>query len=368
MEGATGELPEYRCDPVTGRWVIIAPSRANRPHEFVETVRPTRTGTCPFCPGSEHETPGEVAALRCPGTPANQPGWQVRIVPNKFPAVVQGEAAHGGPAVARIDHPKTETTSNARAARPAVGRHEVVIETDVHAVAAGEIPSATWLAMWRLVRDRFRMLGRTPGVRYVQWFKNVGDAAGASIEHAHGQIIAVDRVPEVPAAEMAGAGAHFARTNRCIYCEIVMRETAEQTRLVELTSTHAAWCNYAGRFSYEMVLAPRKHAADFAAQSDSDLDAAATLLQRTLARLERICPVPAYNIVLHTAPIGGESPTAASRESPSFDSSPADYYHWHWEILPRLTKAAGFEWGAGIHLNPVAPEQAAQTLRNAKPD
>jgi UDPglucose--hexose-1-phosphate uridylyltransferase len=223
--------------------------------------------------------------------------------------------------------------------------------------------------MWRLVRDRFRVLGKTAGIRYGQWFKNVGDAAGASIEHAHAQLIALDRVPEVPAAELAGSAEHYRQTGRCIYCEIVSRESAEGTRLVELTPSHAAWCNYAGRFSYEMVVAPRRHAADFASQDDTHLDQAAVLLHRTLARLERISPAPAaYNVVLHTAPFGSGPFYALPNESASFDSSPADYYHWHWEILPRLTKTAGFEWGAGIHLNPVAPEQAAQALRNAKPD
>jgi len=365
-------VPEYRRDPVTGRWVIIAPGRAARPHEFVETVRPARRGLCPFCPGSEHETPDEVAALRNLGTLPNQPGWQVRIVPNKFPAVAPmapTEPAHGSESSAGAP---AESSAGATMRLPAVGRHEVIIETDGHAVTVGEISLERWTAMWRLVRDRFRQLAKTPGIRYAQWFKNVGDAAGASIEHAHGQLIALDHVPGVPAAEMTGAALHFQRTGRCVFCEILSRESAEATRLVELTSTHAAWCDYASRFSYEMVVAPRRHAADFTAQSDTELAAAATLLHRTLARFEQIGPLPAYNVVLHTAPFGGESAVARRRagtgDPQSFDSSPADYYHWHWEILPRLTKAAGFEWGAGIHLNPVAPEQAAQTLRNAKPD
>jgi len=334
--------PEYRRDSVVGRWVIIAPARADRPHEFVETVRPARSGPCPFCPGSEHDTPDEVAALRNLGTSANGPGWQVRIVPNKFPAV---GGVLGVGAVVELGGAMVPT--------PALGRHEVVIETEAHAVGVGEIPLDRWTAMWRLVRDRFRELGRTAGVRYVQWFKNVGDAAGASIEHAHAQMIALDRVPEVVAGELAGAAAHHRETGRCVYCELLTHEAAEATRLVDLTPAHAAWCNYASRFSYEMIVAPRRHAADFAAQDDAGIAAAAAMLHRTLARLERACPNGAYNVVLHTAP---------------FDSSASDHYHWHWEILPRLTKAAGFEWGAGIHLNPVAPEQAAQALRNVKPD
>jgi UDPglucose--hexose-1-phosphate uridylyltransferase len=244
------------------------------------------------------------------------------------------------------------------ASRPAFGRHEVVIETDAHARGAAEIPLERWTAMWRLVRDRIRLLGQMPGIGYVQWFKNVGDAAGASIEHAHGQIIAMDRIPEVVAAELAGSGEHFRRTGRCVYCEMIAREAAEGVRLVELAPRHAVWCNYASRFSYEMVIAPRGHAADFAAQDDAGIDEGATLLHRTLARLERACAGAAYNVVLHTAPTAGSA----------FDSFGREHYHWHWEILPRLTKAAGFEWGAGIHLNPVAPERAAGAVRNAKPD
>lgn len=337
-------MPEYRRDSIVDRWVIIAPERAVRPLEFSNVPRVARRLPCPFCEGNESETTRETAAVRTAGSSADGPGWRVRIVANLYPA---------------LQTPSAGTNANAAtpsefdaARRPAVGRHEVVVETPNHTVAVEEISADHWRTVWRLVRERFRSLRDLGECRYVQYFKNVGQAAGASLEHAHAQLMALDVVPPTVEAELTAARDFFDRRGACIFCDLAERELAAGVRVVEVADAAAAFCPFASRFSSEVWVVPRRHVGCFSETTDAGLDGAVDLLHRTLRRLERSSPNSAYNVVLHTAP---------------FDSLAGQYYHWHWEILPRETTAAGFEWGAGIHVNPVAPEAAAECLRRINP-
>ena len=346
-------MAEYRRDPIVDRWVIVAPERARRPYEFVESPqnpslavdppRELRRAGCPFCEGNECDTTPEEVAVRETGSKANGPGWQVRIVPNLYPALVST-------AVADVAAVPTSPRSHERPTLrlPARGRHEVVIESPEHRLSSGELTGAHWRIVWRTIRDRFRALRDAGDCRYVQWFKNVGRAAGASLEHLHSQLMALDRVPPDVAAESAAAEAHERRTGGCLFCDLVERELAGDLRVVEVSEAAAAFCPNAPRFSYETWVVPRRHASRFEDSADDELDATADLLHRTLRRVENSFPNSAYNVVLHTAP---------------FDRFQEPHYHWHWEILPRLTTAAGFEWGTGIHINPVPPEEAAASLR-----
>lgn len=342
-------MPELRKDPIVDRWVIIAPERAARPHEFTDVPQVVRSAVCPFCEGNERQTPHEAAALRTPGSLHDGPGWQARIVPNLFPAL--------GPAASPRREAKTSsghaTSPELFISQPAVGVHEVVIESPTHLVDHGDLPPAHWSAVLRLVRDRMAQLGQTPGIRYVQHFKNVGEAGGASLEHVHSQLMALTEVPPAVQAELEGAEAYHGRVGRCVFCDLVECETAAGVRVVEASDQGVVLSTYAARFSYELLVVPRRHSADFTKLADRDVDAAAQLLLRTLRRLERALPGASYNVVLHTA---------------GFDSFSGGYYHWHWEILPRLAKAAGFEWGTGIHINTVLPETAAEHLRRISAD
>ena len=338
-------MAELRKDPLLERWVLIAEERAEKPQEFVDRPVVRRSGSCPFCEGSELETPHEVLALRKPGTPPDSPGWRVRVIPNKYPAVTIA----GRNATATIDEGcATEVVGHQR--RSAAGVHEVIIESPSHVVRAGELSLAQTADVLSIFRARLLALRAEPNLRYVQIFRNVGEAAGASIEHLHSQLIGLPVVPTLIAEESSAALAQFQKLSKCAFCEQFAGELKAGNRIVEATDDFVLFCPYASRFPYEMCLAPRRHAADFDSADDANITQIASLLRRGLSRLEAVCDFASYNCVLHTAPLEDRN---------------CGHYHWHWEILPRIVKAAGFEWGTGVHINPVSPERAAAMLRAA---
>lgn len=350
-------MAEYRKDPLVDRWVIIAPSRSARPHEYVETETIRRGGRCPFCAGSEAETPHEIAALRDAGTAADGPGWRVRAVANKYPfldAMREGESGREG----EWEPQKTSTTNLPPSpspalslfSAPALGLHEVLIESPTHVTRSGELSVAQTADVLRLYQLRMAALRQQSGIRYVQIFKNVGEAGGASLEHLHSQLAALTTVPDAVAAEHAAAREYFSRHGRCAFCELISRELAADVRVVEATPGFVVVCPYASRFSHEMQLFPRRHAASFDEMPEVELQELAAVLRRTYRRVESLTARSAYNLVLHVD---------------SFDRCPGDHYHWHMEILPRSGKQAGFEWATGVFINAVAPETAAQRLRHA---
>jgi UDPglucose--hexose-1-phosphate uridylyltransferase len=332
-------MPELRKDPTVGRWVIIATERVRRPHDFAVPRNARRGGPCPFCAGHERETPPEVLAYREPaGAPADAPGWRVRVVPNKFPALrVEGEIGRRGEGVYDV--------------MSGIGAHEVVIESPDHDTPLGRLSPRAVEEVVRAYRDRIHDLRRDPRLRSAIVFKNHGMVAGASLEHPHSQIIATPIVPLAVADELHQARAYYEYRERCLYCDILHQETRVPARVVAETPHAVAFAPYAPRFPFETWVMPRRHAAAFDHATDAELAALAALLREVLGRLDRLVGDPPFNLILHTAPFGGEA-------SPS--------YHWHVEILPTLTAAAGFEWGTGFHINPMPPEEAARLLRAAE--
>jgi len=332
--------PELRQDPVTGRWVILAPERARRPREF----RPAedgleRSAPCPFCEGHEDRTPPEVLARRGPGSRPDGPGWRVRVVPNLYPAVVPGGAGAA---------PEERGLFRRR---DGAGAHEVIVESPRHLVsltALDETAVAEVLDVWQ---ERLRGLGRERGLAHALIFKNVGARAGASLEHVHTQLIALPAVPVVVEEELAGARRHHDATGRCVFCEVVRAEEADGRRLVSGTGSHVALEPWASRFPFETHVLPRRHVARFEDLLPGERADLARALRDVLARLEQVLDAPHYNLLVHTAPFGqdGDAP-----------------YHWHIEILPRLARLAGFEWGTGFHINAVPPEEAAARLRGGR--
>ena len=326
--------PEYRRDPITGRWAVVAPARALRP--MVPLPAPARAdppADCPFCPGNEHDTPGELLADRAPGTPANGPGWRLRVVPNRYPAVEQ--------------LPPSPPSGDLFAAAPAVGRHEVVIACPEHVVRAAELPRGAYRGLFRAYRERIAAHAADPALAYTLVFKNVGSAAGASLAHAHSQLVATPFVPPLAAEELAAAAHHHARTGRCVFCDLVAAERAGPRRVCE-TATFLAVAAFAPRFAYEVWVLPKAHAARYETTDDATTGELAGVVRRVVAALDAVLGPVAFNWFLHTAPL-------RSPELP--------HYHWHLELLPRTASPAGFEWGGGCHVTTVAPERAAADLR-----
>ncbi|MBL8175083.1 MAG: galactose-1-phosphate uridylyltransferase [Bryobacterales bacterium] len=330
-------MPELRKDPVTGRWVIIASDRSRRPSDFSrETVTLHGGRFCPFCPGNELKTPPEVLSYRSHGEP-NQPGWSVRVVPNKFPALrVEGTLErHGEGMYDKMD---------------GVGAHEVIIESPEHMTTFGGLPEKQIESVFWAFRDRTLDLKRDLRLRYILFFKNHGEPAGASLEHSHSQLIALPVVPKRVLEELEGAKRYYDFKERCVYCDMVRQEAESGSRVVVETEHFLAIAPYAPRFPFETWIIPRRHSSHFETADAPLLENLAWVMRTVIRKQDRVLECPPYNFVMHTAPV---------------HESHMPHYHWHIEVIPKLTKVAGFEWGTGFYLNPTPPEEAARYLRDA---
>jgi len=332
-------MPELRKDPVVGRWVIIATERSRRPTNFAPQSKARTGGFCPFCAGNEDKTPPAVYAARPTPGPVNAPGWTVRVVPNKFPALqIEGVLdRHGEGLYDKMN---------------GVGAHEVVIESPDHDVELADLPAPHIQQVLLAYRDRIIDLQRDARLRYVLIFKNQGALAGATLEHTHSQLIATPIIPRVLQEELEGSRRYWELKERCVFCDIVRQESGENNgkRVVAMSERFIALEPFAPRFPFETWILPRRHDASFQSTDDpaGEYLELATLLRDTLRRLNRALDRPPFNFVLHTAPVS---------------DGDLEYYHWHFEIMPHLTHVAGFEMGSGFHINPTPPEDAAQYLR-----
>lgn len=335
--------PEFRRDPVCGRWTVIAPERSHRPKtlEGVE-LRHRSNGErkpCPFCPGQEYDTPDEVLAYRPVSSVPNGPGWQLRVVPNKFPAVRPEISANPSIAAGELF-----------LASPGLGRAEVLIECPEHLPDPTHLSDTQFSDVFRAYRERLVALSEEPKLIYAAVFKNVGAEAGASLGHTHSQIIATPIVPGSIESEMSGAAAFFFRTNRCIFCDICLRELASEDRLIAQSEGFLVIAAFAPRFDSEFWILPKRHASRYETISDAACLELAQLMKRVLIALDNVLEKPAYNWFLHTAPL-------RSPELP--------HYHWHIEVMPRVSRPAGLEWGFGCFIAAASPEQSASDLRTA---
>lgn len=341
-------MSELRHDPIQKRWVIIATSRGNRPVHFTIEKEPEKPGAfCPFCEGNEGSTPPEIWAFRN-GTERDKPGWRVRVVPNKFPALaIEGDIDRRG--IGIFD------------GMNGIGAHEVIIETPNHTMALSEMPLDQLLLVFQTAQDRKVDLYRDKRFKYVMIFKNHGSVAGASLPHPHMQVIATPVTPRTVALELDSARSHFADKERCLYCDIMRQEIATGDRIVAKNDAFVALAPFASRFPFEMMIAPLVHHHSFAEVTHREMVSFVTLLQEVLKRLKVGLNDPPYNFMFHTAPN-----TTTEPRRPSYWATLAHDFHWHLEILPRLTKVAGFEWGTGFYINPTPPEVAASFLREVQ--
>jgi len=331
-------MPELRKDPIHGRWVIISTERSRRPSDFAPEEKRSVGGFCPLCEGNEDRTPPEVLAFRYNGTPPNGPGWSVRVVPNKFPALrIEGELNREGEGI----YDKMN----------GIGAHEVVVETPRHTESLATLPLNSVRDILLAYRDRIVDLRRDKRLRYVLVFKNYGVAAGASLEHSHSQIIALPIVPRRVSEEIEGAKTYFHYKDRCVFCDILHQESRHRIRVITENDSFLSVAPFASRFPFETWILPKTHCPSFEQMEPFQYEMAAQILSDTLQRMHRVLSDPPYNYVIHTS---------------SFPELDRDHYHWHFEIMPKLTKVAGFEWGTGFYINPTLPEEAAEYIREAK--
>ncbi len=341
-------MPELRQNRITGHWVIIAENRGGRPRDFVvqQTVR--NAGECPFCEGHEELTPGEVFAIRDNVTQPDTPGWRVRVIPNKYPATTM---ASEGSNLAPAGRPGTSNALS-QSLTPGTTLHEVIIESPRHVLSLAALDDAQAADILAAYRTRIAQLGISHPQSNIILFKNSGPAAGATLAHLHSQLVASTLLTADQRARLAAFGAQpgytVAHPETCSACEMVAQLP---DALVVAHSPHfIAFCPHAARFPYETWVLPLRHEAHYDRLDPETLPELASLFRGVLVKLERILQVPAYNYILHTAP---------------FDTARADHYHWHIEILPRITTLGGFELGTGCYINPLSPEHAAEELRGA---
>lgn len=360
----TVAVAELRTDWLSGRWVLVAENRAERPNEFgdsgelafaggskmVAHLPPGEAGppTCPFCLGQEHRTPPAVYEQR-----DEQGRWRVRVVPNKYPAVTLGDFPIFLP-TDEIGRPGDDQAGTVPfgGSVAAFGAHEVIIEAARHvdrmsALSLTELGDvlAAYAARLRHWRDDGRF-------HYGLVFKNQGPRAGASLVHLHSQMIALPIVPPAVCAELRRGERFFQEQHFCPLCRLVEQERAAGDRIVLDREGYVAFCPFASWQPYEVWLLPAEHEPSFERPRRPDAHGRlASVLQALVGKVELVVPHAAYNLVLQTAPWGAGA------------DDRSDWCHWRIEILPRSNVLAGLELAAGVHINPLAPERAAGKLR-----
>jgi len=327
---------ELRTDPITGRTVAVDLGACQRRDDFdLEPVRlEDAPAQCPLSEGREAEAGPEILAWR-EGGPANAPGWSVRVVPNRH-------------AMLRIEGQLDVGPNGLFDGRDGLGAHEVIVETPIHDQPLHTLDvDRVWRVFWAW-RTRMRDLERDSRFVSLVAFKNHGRAAGARLDHSHSQLTAFPLVPPALAEKLRGAAQYLSIQGRCVYCDVIAEELKDGRRVISDQASILAIAPYASRVPFETCLMPRSHSARFEDASDATLHILATTFKAVMARIDWALERPAYNLVLHTAPLSGEADAA---------------FHWHLEILPRVTRYSGLEWGTGVHRNPVSPEDAARALR-----
>lgn len=334
-------MPEIRFNPSTKEWVIIATERAKRPEDFVSksySISSDSAANCPFCLGREQKTPGEIFAIRDKGTQPNSPGWQVRVIPNAFPALKsEGEIFE-------------EKTPAGFTKMSGVGKHEVIIESPAHEQIIATMDQPQVDNIFKTYQERFRALIKDPRFKSIILFKNHGHNAGTSLYHPHSQLIALPIIPHFFRARMEVAQEHFEKNKTCLICDLTKMEKAEKERIVLETDNFIVYEPFASRVPFETWVVPKKHVASFVLISEKDCKELASVMKNVLTRIYKELKNPDFNYAFYSAIHGDNSIV---------------YYHWNIKIFPRFSNPAGFEIGSGMMINTMAPELAAKYLRGA---
>jgi UDPglucose--hexose-1-phosphate uridylyltransferase len=333
-------MSELRQDPTTKEWVIIATTRARRPHYFVREQAPQSIPeydpSCPFCPGNEHMTPPETARYTRPGSAAEH--WSLRVVPNRYPALEpEGSLERRG--------------DELNVSMDGVGRHEVIIDSPLHNRHPALMADEEMEALLRVCQQRYVELRDDPRIDYIVIFKNYGEQAGTSLLHPHSQIVATPVAPALYRRKYEVAVENYDRTGTCLYCDIRERELAEGTRVVMDTDGFVVFHPFASRSPFETFILPKQHRPSFGQVPQAELTELARVLRSTLFGTYQRLGNPDFNYVIHSVPT---------------DEEESRYYMWHVQIVPRLTTMAGFEMGSGMYINIALPEETAAFMRGER--
>jgi UDPglucose--hexose-1-phosphate uridylyltransferase len=326
-------VSDYRRDPVTGRWVVVGTVQPH-PLDFDRvSVGVEPDPECPLCEGHESRTAGELWVERAAGAP-NGPGWLTRVVPNRAPMVrVEGVLERRGEGL-------FDTVTG-------IGAHEVVVESPRHEDTLATLDDGGRARVFWALRERIQDLRRDTRLRHFVPFKNHGRTAGSALSHSHTQLVALPIVPREAREELDGARAHFVAKERCVFCDIIRHEESDGRRIVASTPAFVALAPFASRTPFETWILPRHHEAYFETSGLDTCRDLSSIFGDVLRRLNRALENPPYAMAIHSASV--------------MDGH--DFYHWHIEILPRVSRSGGLEALAGLYLNPTRPEDAVQFLR-----
>lgn len=333
--------PLLRRDPIVGRWVISGRIDKNWTYQdlkpFIEKV--SKSGkNCPFCPGNEKRTPPEIMAYRENSSFPDSPGWTLRVVPNKYPALkIEGDLDKRGIGLYDISN--------------GVGAHEVIIETPEHFLEFADMQVLQIEQIISAYKARCLDLRNDPRFEYILIFKNYGRVAGASLEHPHTQLIALPAIPKRVKEELSGTQRYFEYRDRCIFCDIIQQELYDKIRIVSQNAKFLVIAPFVSRFPFEIWIIPHEHKSDFAKIDSGEIKELASIMKEVFYRLKVVLEDPPFNFIIHSSPLND-----LERED----------YHWHIEIMPKLIKVAGFEWGSGFYINPTPPELATECLREVE--
>lgn len=335
-------MPELRKDPVVGRWVIIATERARRPGIFFAQQNNAFDDSqpCQFC---DNRDPEIYSAKSRDGK------WKVRVVQSGTPLLTMQEK------FTRRAHGLYDVVND-------YGVHEVVIETPEHTANMADLSQEQIRLVLETYAVRYNALEKNPNFQYVIAYKNYGWAAGSRrIGHSRSQIIATSVIPFSVKEKLAGVKRYFDYRERCLYCDMIEQEMDAKIRIIAESDNFLAITPFAPRFIFEIWILPKQHHCDFAKGVVGREEELAGVLKTVLLKLKMGLENPAYNYVIHSAPFRHGAVGSKWRTLP-------EDYHWHIEVMPRLTRVAGFEKGSGFYISSIPPESAAEFLREVRVD
>ena len=338
---------ELRKDYLLNRWVVIATERARRPTDFAkQKTEAAKNSTCPLCPGNEQMTPpatlvyfaenGTILKGKEQGDLRSK-NWLIRSIPNMYPAFAPPK-----------DPADTEQIMKSSSFGYAMGHHEVLIESPNHTDHPADAPLPQLIHLINAYRDRLSDIAQKTYVQYVQIFRNYGLEAGASLSHAHSQIIATPVIPTIIKQEMEASKNYLSQQGSCVFCDLIKQET-QTPRFIMDNAHFAVFAPYASVHPMEFWVFPKRHSPNILSLTETETEAFAQTLQTSLRALKNLVNDPPYNYGFHLA----------------INKDAQDYYHWHLEVYPKLAIWAGFEKSTGMYINTVTPETAATELREA---
>lgn len=327
-----GGMPLFRKDPFGRAWVLISPERGLVASDFGSVVPPPERS--PLSPGNERETGAELVAVRPNVSVADGSEWRMRVVEHPSGLLSARPFSEEGDALFR------QGVSS--------GYQELIVEHPDARMTLDRMPRSHLVDVLRLYRERLELLAAKPGIRHVQLTRNVGRAAGALYEHPHAQLLAVPVASRWVEEEIEAARVYHQEHGRCLFCDVLEQELERRQRVVTANEAFVAIAPYAAKTPFETWVLPRAHDSAYTQVAANSLPLLAALLQTVVRALNDALDHPPYNLLVHTLPGAGDAG-----------------FHWHMELLPRLTQQAGFDWGSGFYVNPTPPEDAARFLREA---